>query len=501
MESKTEQVSEAAPSKEKTNYFQWTVIILLIGITIPYITTIIYPIINLIILSICMPHKDSILQFNENPLKDVELIIPVRFASEFNFPDLFETTEIQIDARTRQEFFTLPMYKVKLINGSKEEYLQGKYPEDDLFVNSVLSSENGLQVDGMRNYGEIYFSLDALDSNDFPFFLTQLIIDHAFRDELEKYSPDNYYVSQTNDKNTFINSIGYSDFPIINSLVDSAIDDKPVVIRLKFFIAAADLMNVNMQSAVEEYLLPLFEEFKDYIKFEIYFATKPMNNPNPDFEMEEIDDYFPTELTDLAELADIYKQTKKYERNEDGSFDIHFVLYPFLQGGEKIKSKTVDGKPLYSTIENSYLSIDDWGSIYFSHIPDHSPLYNGEVNDIHEFSKQQLKDCMWTFTEALLDFLHVPCESLSTKMRIKIFQRYLTVQNIVRSAHDVYYIPNAQSLRKLRPDRFLGLIEKLDTVLELRQETIDLLKADQTKEALKTSRKMLSLSLKRKAKA
>ncbi|KAL6450108.1 hypothetical protein SBY92_002050 [Candida maltosa Xu316] len=111
-------------------------------------------------------------------------VIPVSIAFEkesesFNFPDLIQATQFQINAE-------LPYATNKTITVQLQDNLTGtthtsttKYA-----VDLVLSRDNslGLSPDGSKAY--VLYSYDAILSNDLPYLITQTILYHLLKAEL-----------------------------------------------------------------------------------------------------------------------------------------------------------------------------------------------------------------------------------------------------------------------------------------------------------------------------
>ena len=425
----------------------------------------------------------------ERPLSDVELVVPVHFFNEFTLPDLYETIDIQVEARMREEFSTLPDFKIQLLNGDRDEYNHGGYPKDELFVGSVLSSSNGIHIDGARNFAEQYYTLESLDNNDFPFFLTQLLIDHCFRDEIEKYTPDSFYKvndgKADNEEHFNLIHADYMDHPIVKAMIDGT-DGEPAKVKLKFYVVASDLINLNLEFTVLNTILPRFDKFRDFVQFEVSIQNLLTVDPDVPSDLHYIDDKFPRELTDLPLLSQLYESTVEHDDNNT----VHFVFYPFPQGGERIKAKVVDGNDIYSETENTFLNIDNWGSVYFSHIPE-APEVDAEEIKL-AFSVRQLEDCMWSFMESLLDGLGVPCDSLAPSVRLTVWKRYLCVQNIV---HFSTKLAKVRSILYgggvIPPSQVREMVQSVLKGLSLRLELLRLLREHRLDEALPLSIDMI----------
>lgn len=365
----------------------------------------------------------------ENILSDVSFVVPVYFESTLLFPDLGEAVDIQVDSRMHNEFFSLLNYTLQLIPGTNSEYQNGAYPKDDVFVNCLLSKDNAIHVDGAESYAELYFNLEGVDANDVPFFMTQLLVDHCFRDEVQKYAPDNFYKldstttgqkqdSGLQDEGKF--HLVHADFMssnILAALLRSG--SHKIKVRAEIHVVGATVFSIDMEKAIEEYMQPLFEMLSDFFDLDIVVHNLGMEDSTPHERLNQTGDLlFPSELVNLPVIWDLYQRTK-LESAQTDTICVNMLFYPFFQGGELIKEISIDASPIYSDHENTYLTVEEWGSIYFSHI-----LYDSSKS----VSKQHLKDCVWSFNENLLDALGVPNGNMAPAVRTKIFKRYMVMQ-------------------------------------------------------------------------
>jgi hypothetical protein len=436
--------------------------------------------------------SDIIDYYVKNPIQDVSIHVPVYFDSEFKFPDIGETVDIQINARMRHEFYLLLNYTIDLIPGNKDSYNRGLYSKDVMFIYGQLSDVNAIQVDGARNYGELYFNLEGIDANDIPFFLTQLLIDHCYSKEINKYTPDSFYrlgnENNDDDDDFFLLHHDFIESDIIKQLVKRD-DNKPLEVNINVYIIAANIYDLDMKEAIEQFTIPLFETLSDYFTLKINIINYGFALKNENDIITYIDNEFPTELSDLPLLKYIYQSTKN-KFTDSSSININFVYYPYIQGGEEIKTKIVDNKLIYSENENMYLKIGDWGSVYFTQLPD---------SDHPHITLKQLEDCIWSYNEALLDIIGAPNEAMAPEIRIDTFKRYLVIQNLVYYSSLLHKLKqqvkwnNWKKIITIDPKFIKSLAEKFATSLEMRRNVINQLALGNISEALVNSGKMLNI--------
>lgn len=436
----------------------------------------------------------------ENPLNDISFNIPIYFDSDMKFPDFPEAVDIQVQSRMHKEFFSLLNYSINMIPGSMDGYFNNQYPVDDLFINCKLDDSNAIQIDGARNFAELYFNLEGIDSNDVPFFMTQLIIDHCYTDEIQKYSPDHFSLIREK-KNTSIDPpllknnsrfhlkhIDLKSDLFLPDLLKNPFEKKKINITIH--VIGGSTFQIEMEQAVDKFLTNTLKEMSEYHIFTV-------NIVNVDLEdtiiknMQETDGIFPTELTSLPVIWDLYQDTNLEVKSTDKEFNLNMVFYPYIQGGDFIKQLVVRNLPIYAENENTYLKIDNWGSIYFSHL---------QYHESYSLEESHLRDCIWSFSESLLDILGVPSTNMAPTVRIKIYKRYMIMQflsyysellNQLRSEIDWNWL-NFSKLSKLDSKRVKTLAEAFHKSMKLRQVVAELTKNDDLTTAINISRIMTS---------
>ncbi|CCE83748.1 Piso0_004334 [Millerozyma farinosa CBS 7064] len=114
--------------------------------------------------------------------RDAEIIIPIRirYGDEgFNFPDLIEATQNQIDAHVMNKPASIFNYKlIDDLKPSDRKYHSSHKGLLEYTVELALGSDNSvvLHPDEFKAY--LYYETSAVLSNDLPFFITQVIASH-----------------------------------------------------------------------------------------------------------------------------------------------------------------------------------------------------------------------------------------------------------------------------------------------------------------------------------
>ncbi|QPG76585.1 hypothetical protein FOA43_003976 [Brettanomyces nanus] len=411
--------------------------------------------------------------FIETPVRDVSIKVPSHYeCPNFRFPDIVKAIEIQLEGRLRTKEQVTLRFGLEFQQGAQEEFDEDLYNNNSLFVRMLLSDQDAIYVDGARNYAELYYTLQSVESNDLPFFATQLLTEYCFREELIHYSEDSFIkVLYDNDTNfSFI----HADF-VENDQIRRLMNDFPVNITLKFALLGCGLFEWDIDDAMVE-IMPYMNELSNLFHFEVQTECIELSS-KPDSE-EYVDEKFPKTLTDLPGLAKFYKDSLN-----DDSNTIHLVLYPFALAGDSIINKTVDLKEIYSPTENTFLKLQDWGSIYFSHSP--------KIDSSH-FTADKLHDCMWSFTEATMDFLNFPNDNMAPILRMEMFERIITINYLF------YYSDLLFTVEKWIDENsstYINgkLVDAVIKTLELRGSVLDDLSNGRAKESVKHCQKMIRI--------
>lgn len=415
--------------------------------------------------------NDILEHFIENPVKDLTLSVPAYFqCKDFRFPDLKEAVNIQMTGRLKRRENVVLNYTMDWHEGEADRFERGLYSNSSLFVKMLLSNQNAIYIDGGKSYAELYYELESIDSNDLPFFITQLMADYCFNNELSHYTEDKFIKVFFNQGSRF--NIVHEDMlklPLVQQLL---LGTKPEIV-LDLVLIGSQRYSWDIDGAILE-LTPMLQSMSSLFNFS-YRVQGRVVQENDQPKKHFIDDKFPTELTDLPGLSKFYRESLGDSPNM-----VHLILYPFDLAKDKIHDKTVDSKHIYSEKENSYLTIADWGCIYFTH----SPVDN-------HFCPSQLKDCMMSFMETLMDFMKCPNDNMAPYLRLEMFKRILIV-NYLTYFSDLLYVVR-DKMEKYTDGLISGReIDTLISLLEDRQDVIDLVKNDKLDKALIICKAMIS---------
>lgn len=110
----------------------------------------------------------------------------------FNFPDLVEAAQIQIDHRL-EAMNLAPETRIVVVDKldvytkrGKEEYkLWTDMSKEKYSIALKLSKDMGLLIDNNDKVAWLLYTPAAVDSNDLPYYVTQAAVDHLLSDELK----------------------------------------------------------------------------------------------------------------------------------------------------------------------------------------------------------------------------------------------------------------------------------------------------------------------------
>ncbi|KAG7836851.1 hypothetical protein KL943_000890 [Ogataea angusta] len=272
---------------------------------------------------------------------------------------------------------------------------------DALLMKLFISDGNGIYVDAVEGYAALFYTLQAVDANDVPYFGTQLLLDHCYNDEIKNYVADSFLQLVDNDSknHSFLHQ----------SQFETSLQDP---LRLVFVMMSAET-SWDVEQAVKLHLEPVLSILSNYT-LEFLHVDEDVKSPS-----RYIDEHFPEELSMLPNLADFY-----LAHNSSNS-TVYLLYYPFELADDSIHTMSVDNHSIYSSKENTFLNIKSWGSVYFAH----TESYHGYVSALN------LADCMWSFAETVLDHYHFPNENMAPALRIQMYKRIATVRNLTYFSH------------------------------------------------------------------
>lgn len=162
----------------KTNYYNSTFlyfIICLVGVLFPLVSLFKYN----SALSI-----EELQRMKSFIIDDLAITIPiyVRFGDKgFNFPDLVDATQVELDYELRKTVNT--SWRFKLINELASNWTSS---DDGQYVLELThSDDNFVIVEPNMCKAQVHYSQASVHANDLPFFMTQATLEHLMSAEIE----------------------------------------------------------------------------------------------------------------------------------------------------------------------------------------------------------------------------------------------------------------------------------------------------------------------------
>ncbi|EGW33933.1 uncharacterized protein SPAPADRAFT_59317 [Spathaspora passalidarum NRRL Y-27907] len=128
-------------------------------------------------------HQTNEIEVLQQLLRDglfpVTIPIAIQFAGDvsFTFPDLIEATQFQIDREVSH--LTNSSLYIQLIDNFDDS-------SPSLYsIDLILNNENTLGISATSLKGYVFYTLDSVHSNDLPFVITQTILYHLIRPEID----------------------------------------------------------------------------------------------------------------------------------------------------------------------------------------------------------------------------------------------------------------------------------------------------------------------------
>lgn len=398
--------------------------------------------------------------YANHPLDDLTFRIPVIYDSELRFPDFNESVNIQTHGRLELSERALVNIVFDIEKGEMEKYEQGTYPGDVMFMNVVLEEYNALYVNQQRPYCELFYSLETVDANDLPYFVTQLLVDNVFVEEFRLYYPGSFLKTVTGD--SYVLETQNS---LKNPLVEALLNGEKTDIDIGIYLVGHEF---DIFSLIDKNILPWLRGLETLFNFR--FRVHPLKSTlNEDEFKNDVDDV-PSDLLRLPWISEIMSAPVA------SKYDLKIVHYPYNEGGDMIFNATVDGKPLYHSVENHDVRIPDKGLVYFTHISE-----NGVVESVDDF--------LWILARAILDAMDAPSHELPLALRVASFKRVLIVDSLTRygkllgdlkwhlektnAIYDVELLETvSQTLKKRQTVLHLAESNNLDQSLELALELL-----------------------------
>lgn len=409
--------------------------------------------------------SSTIEHYRLNPLSDLSYTIPIFYDSELQFPDLPEAANIQIKGRLEKEA-SLVDVSFSFTNTEVQSFDYPDYPQDVLFLNMHISDNNALYISDVHSYCELYYNIETVNSNDLPYFVTQLLVDSAFKDELEFYYPGSLYLNNTSNNTHFL-----TNNQMHNSIVQNFLQDGIQTLNVSFYFIGTESYSIDLNS-LEHDIKSQFDPLSKIIELNFEMNQLPYKSNCSYLYKEEIENV-PYELTDFHYMSEILQ---KQQNNS-----LIFLFYPYEQLGVLGKVRNVKETLLYQD-ENSLIDLPH-GMLYLTNIPtlDLSDETEEEENIFRAFSKGSLSEFEERVSKKIMDKLFCFPQNLEVgvSLRIKSWQRILLVDLLTYwSSLLVKLELELQNIKST--NLWNDKIELFEKSLKLREEAVKLAGADQS---------------------
>lgn len=407
-----------------------------------------------------LDHKYQIINTTEhyahNPLSDLTFRIPLLYDSDLRFPDFNESINIQTHGRLELQEKSLVNVVFDIEKGELQKYRDEKYSNDIMFLNNKLYENDVLYVNQQDPYCELFYTLRTVDSNDIPYFATQLLVDNVFVEEFRLYYPGSFFIIGSNDSYVLESQNSYK-----NDLVKDLLNGKKNDILINIYLIGSERYEFDLYNLIESDISPWLKGLDNLFNFKFRIHHLKSLEDNENFPQYTVDD-IPQELTSLPWISDIMGMPKVT------NYELKIVYYPYNECNQRIQNITIDGKPLYHSIENHNIEISG-GVLYFTHIRE-----DGNI--------ERADDFIWVITKAILDTMGAPCHEIAFAVRVNSFKRVLIVDCLTRIGKLFGGIKEHFESSQAIYD--LEIIELVSNVLNRRHSVIKLAKENELDQAL-----------------
>ncbi|CCH40817.1 GPI transamidase component [Wickerhamomyces ciferrii] len=385
----------------------------------------------------------NMLQANQNIDLKIHREVFVKINDGLYFPDLAESTQIQID----HEIFKMNQDPNEQLIVDWNVTLRFDEPgPDDYILELEIGDGEGIAVDPSTRLTVLYYTLSSIKNNDLPYFITQTVLYHIFNSELEFFKIKN---QQKNNK-----AINYS---------------PKVHLSFKLLTGDGDLVDWKINEALDIFFQPIVETFQNYVNFTIdseikYFTELNLVNSSNAITLKDL-----STIVDFSEW-DISSNNFNYPT-------LNFVLY--------YPSKSVS--PLnfeFDSSKNAFL-FPQWGSL----ILQKESLKPNSVLNEHE-----LRPIFEKFTSELITLLGLPKHPKTLQIRLDAIKVYSIFTNLIRGTDS---LSSLLKLSKSLPNMSIPktVLKNVQNALKARENTIKSANYDKDWDrALIESNKMLEYS-------
>lgn len=371
------------------------------------------------------------------PFEDLRIhnFVKVEISDGLKYPDLARAVQIQVNEEIRklnadEDTKLAVAWNVTLIDDLDECSQDVEYS-----LNLEIGGEEGISVDEVSKNTILYYTLKSVKNNDLPFFVTQTLMGHIFKSELDLLRLKNLQKQQSI-KETALNSISYS----------------PKV-HLSFKLLTGDGLPVQweIEEALKEYFQNLVRMFGSFIEFTIDTEIKYFTELN-------LKDNDPNSVIELSDLSAILDFSDWDISSDQFSYpSLNFILY--FPSARQAPLNLQFSKDDYNS--EAFL-IPQWGAI----ILHKDPLQAGSY-----ITKEYLYPALESFTSELFTLIGLPKDPKNPLIRLDALMKFTILENLKKGSESLFSL---MKLTKSLPNISIpkSVQSNVQKALEARSEAV-----------------------------
>ncbi|GMM33680.1 hypothetical protein DASC09_010050 [Saccharomycopsis crataegensis] len=392
---------------------------------------------------------------SEDPIRDIHFEIPIFITSydKFKFLDLAEATQVQLDYKLGQLDLNFQGYRFSLINNPYIEEI-GDYQyaksirENQLYeIRLFLGESDAIYTDPFQNFAVLYHTMETINSNDLPYFITQLIINSFFSDELSFFQKGN--LAGTKDLETY--------FAMGKSSVDSKVNVNFIILSEKKVVG----VETKAHEVLESYMNTINCIYDKILHFD--FSLEVQRTHTYAIDRSDVWDYdqesHVISLNDdvtYVDIRDDFYQEDPITLNDFSNFNF---LFP-IPGDSNLKVHPLSNSSIFKSSSTKSL-------FFINHVPEDSNIDNEYFVGIDQFNN--------VLGIALLNLylsLSLPDPGYQT-LRLDLLTRITIIKSLYKFSG---YMRQISEILRLDGKNVRAVLstEKIIYLLELRNEAVRL---------------------------
>lgn len=218
----------------------------------------------------------------EQPTADLHFRIPIYLTSDdgFNFPDLAEATQLQLDYELLRRNLTID-YSFDIINNYNNQYSDYIEKHKPYEVKYIVGDSLGIYTDSFERFALLFLESQTIQSNDLPFFITQTIMSNIFGEEIETVL-DHVTFNDANSCDVVFRTssaveklINKTTTANYNNNNDNDSTSLPIFLNFVLLLDNQVLsIDLGIKNLIDSYIESLNALFQDLYKFELNFVLE-----------------------------------------------------------------------------------------------------------------------------------------------------------------------------------------------------------------------------------